>query len=177
MTNRRTGISALTGLSIPAAILVSLISTTVAFAENGNAVTENQHPFGHSTSVGVNFPGASARMFLSENFAAELRGQYQYRILTAGPRLYYYPQIAGMGDSRILPFISIEGAYVSFKGNVSKGNGLAYGANAGMEYFLSRRVSIQADAGPYYIMLNDDSSSIEQTGLEFVMNFGVNFYF
>ena len=161
---------------VSAACLFFLL-TPLSLAASENSAVADQESYGHSTVVGINFPGVNVRRFFSDSFAVELRGQYEHRILTAGPRLYYYPSFANFNNGHIRPFISIEGAYVSFKGQFSEGRGLAYGANGGVEYFLSRRISVQTDVGPYYIMLNDKNTSIEQTGLEFVLNFGINLYF
>ncbi len=66
---------------------------------------------------------------------------------------------------------------MSFRGQLSKGNGAAVGGIGGVEYFLYKRLSVQTDVGPYYMTLKDDKSSVEKSGLEFVINFGVNFYF
>lgn len=150
---------------------------SVSWAADENIVLPDHEKYGHSPALGVNFPGANLRIFFSDSIAAELRGQYINKILTVGPRLYYYPSILGFNNAPLRPFIGVEGDFISFKGEYTKGNGAAFGGVLGVEYFLSRRVSVQTDVGPYYIMLDDNDSAISQTGLEFVLNFGVNFYF
>jgi len=144
---------------------------------SASAEDADQETYGRSAAVGVNFPGVNFKLPLSSKFAAELRGQYEYKILTTTARLYYYPSIPGFGNPKLRPFISAEGGYVSFQGNYSQGNGAIFGGAGGVEYFLSKRFSVQTDFGPYYVMVNDRNTAIEQTGLEFVMNFGINFYF
>ena len=125
----------------------------------------------------MNYPGANFKLSLSDEFAAEIRGQFIDKIFTGGARLYYYPSIAGFNNACLRPFLALEGDYLSFKGNISKGSGGTFGAVGGVEYFLSRHLSVQTDIGPYYIMVKDSESSLEQNGLEFVLNFGVNYYF
>lgn len=159
---------------IPAACFIFL---SVALAASGTAAAADWETAGRSTALGINYPGVSLKLFLSDRFSAELRGQYVDKIMTGGARLYYYPSVFGFKDARLRPFLGVEGDYISFKGQISKGNGSAIGGVGGVEYFLSKRVSVQTDAGPFYIMLKDNDSSLAQSGLEFVLNFGVNFYF
>lgn len=159
-----------------AACFVLLLPAASRAADQITALPDHEK-YGHSTALGVNFPGVNVRMFFSDSIAAEIRGQYLNKIFTAGPRLYYYPSILGFNNAPLRPFIGVEGDFISFKGEYTKGNGAAFGGVIGVEYFLSRSVSVQTDAGPYYIMLDDNDSAISQTGLEFVLNFGVNFYF
>jgi len=132
---------------------------------------------GGKTALGVNYPGAAFRIFFSSAAAAEARVNYLDKIFTGGARLYYFPKIAGFKDSRVRPFACAEADYVSFKGDWSKGNGGAFGGAVGAEYFLSPKISVQSDIGPVYVALKDTKSSLTQSGLEFVLNFGVNFYF
>lgn len=159
------------GKYIPAACFLSL------FPYIASAADQDRRSFGHSDSLGVNYPGAGLKLHLSDRFAAELRGQYEDRVFTAGARMYYYPAVSGFADDRVRSFLGLEGGHVTFKGRYSKGQGAALGAFGGAEYFLSRRVSVQTDAGPYYILLKDRHTAIKQRGLEFVLNFGINFYF
>ncbi len=149
----------------------------VATEPNPDITVPRRGTYGHSTAVGVNYPGANLKMSLSDKFAAEIRGQFVDKIFTGGTRLYYYPSIMGFNNASLRPFIALDGDYISFKGDISKGNGGALGGVGGVEYFLSRRLSVQTDIGPYCIMLKDSKSSLEQNGLEFVLNFGVNYYF
>ena len=140
-------------------------------------VASHAFAYGHSTALGVNYPGADLKVFLSDNFSLEARGQYEDKIFTGGGRFYWYPEILGLNDTNIRPFIAAEGDYISFKGDYSKGTGTAFGGFCGLEYFITRRVSLQTDAGPMYITLNDGDTSFMQSGLEYVVNIGVNFYF
>ncbi|MCX5786418.1 MAG: hypothetical protein NTX59_12090 [Elusimicrobia bacterium] len=161
---------------VSAACFICLIAL-LSLASGGNTYAADQETFGRSAALGVNYPGGNLKIFLPDSFAAELRGQYVDKILTGGARLYYYPSVFGFNNARLRPFLGAEGDYISFKGQLSKGNGAAFGAIAGVECFLSKRISVQTDAGPFYIALKDNKSALRQSGLEFVLNFGVNFYF
>ena len=146
-------------------------------AASENTAAAGQETFGHSAALGINYTGGNFKIFLSGRIAAELRGQYSDRILIGGARLYSYPSIPGFHNARLRPFLAVEGDCMSFRGQLSKGNGAAVGGIGGVEYFLYKRLSVQTDVGPYYMTLKDDKSSVEKSGLEFVINFGVNFYF
>ena len=163
-------------LRFVAAVLCLFLSVPTFSAAGDNAAAAGREKPGRSDALGINYPGGNLRIYFSDAFAAELRGQYADRVLTGGARLYYYPAVPGFSDARLRPLLGVEGARVSFRGKLSKGSGAAFGALAGMEYFISRRIAVQTDAGPYYILLKDSHTSIRQNGLEFVLNFGVNFY-
>ena len=161
---------------IPVVCFIFLI-VPMRLAASEDAAAANRETYGQSDAFGINYPGGNLKLYLSDSIAAELRGQYADKILTGGARLYYYPSVLDFNNTRLRPFLSVEGDYISFKGEFSKGLGAAFGGLLGVEYFLSRRVAVQTDAGPYCIILKDAGSSLRQSGLEFVLNFGVNFYF
>lgn len=135
------------------------------------------HAYGKSTALGINYPGASLKTFLSDSFALEARGQYEKKILVGGGRLYWYPAFLGTEESRLRPFFAAEGDFITFEGTYSKGNGMAAGGFFGLEWFMSKRLSFQTDGGPVYIALEDKDTALLQSGLEYVVNFGINFYF
>ena len=47
----------------------------------------------------------------------------------------------------------------------------------GLEYFFQKRWSLQVDGGPALISLKDRDSSLSVQGVEYVVNFGINWYF
>jgi hypothetical protein len=47
----------------------------------------------------------------------------------------------------------------------------------GTEVLVRRRFSVQFDFGPAWIHLKDSSYDISQSGIEYVVNFGLNYYF
>ena len=130
---------------------------------------------GGALNLDINYPGVGVRYFLSDKFAIEGGAQFAKKDLVAGPRLYWYPRLLS-ADSKLSPYLCAEGDYVSFKGAVTNGTGLAGGAFAGIEYSLSRTFSLQIDAGGEYFSVKDKGTSLAQTGLEFILEFGVNFY-
>ncbi len=159
------------------AVCSILLFTTLSLAAGADVYAADGEDFGHSAAVGVNYPGANFKLFFLNSFAGEIRGQYADKIFTGGARLYYYPSIFGSDNARLRSFLGAEADYISFKGHISKGNGAAFGALGGVEWFLSRSLSVQTDAGPFYIALKDKDSALKQGGLEFVLNFAANFYF
>lgn len=137
--------------------------------------TVSAAPAKGSWNLGLNYPGASLRYFLSGDKAVELLGQSQDGVFVGGARYYYYPRSLSSGG--LAPYLALEGDYISFKGSVSKGGGLGAGLYAGAELPLSRRFSLQTDVGAMYVSLKDKDTSISEGGLEFLINAGFNFYF
>lgn len=137
-------------------------------------------------NLDVNYPGLGLRYFFSEKTAVEVRGQYlsqnsddtgvdaraKTSALVLGTRLYRY----GAGSS-LRPYLCVEADYLSFKGAYSKGSGAAAGLFGGIEYFLGRALSVQTDIGAAYIAVEDKDTAFTDSGVDYIMNFGVNFYF
>ncbi len=72
----------------------------------------------------------------------------------------------------------MEGDFVTFKGDDSKGTGIAGELFVGGEYFFAKSFSVQLDLGPAFISLKDTKDTSESvSGLEYVVNFGINYYF
>ena len=125
-------------------------------------------------AIGVNFPGIGARYFFSDKISAELKGQLEKDIVVGGLRGYYYfsPQ------AKYLLFAGLEGDFVSFKGDDSEGTGFAGEVFIGGEYFFNKSFSVQLDLGPALIFIKDTKDTSESvSGLEYVVNFGINYYF
>jgi hypothetical protein len=123
--------------------------------------------------LGLNYPGFGVRYFLTDHYAVEAKGQLEDSIELGGLRVYRYFRPV----SRIFLFAGAEGDYVHFKGAVSRGSGAAGEIFGGFEYFILRRVSMQADFGPAYISLVNQDHSASVSGLEYVFNIGFNCYF
>jgi hypothetical protein len=123
--------------------------------------------------VSLNYPGAGIRYLFNDQLSLELRGQFADDIVVSGLRGNYY---FNPGSKTVL-FMGVESDYVSFKGTESKGNGFAEELYLGMEFFLLRDFSLQADFGPAFIVLKDKDSALSVSGIEYVVNFGVNWYF
>ncbi len=124
--------------------------------------------------IGVNYPGIGARYFFSDKMSLELKGQIEKDIVVVGLRGYYYfsPQ------AKYLLFAGLEGDFVSFKGDDSEGTGIAGEIFVGGEYFFAKSFSVQLDLGPAFISIKDTKDTTESvSGLEYVVNFGINYYF
>jgi len=150
-------------MGITLAVLSLLFSFSFAYGE----VTKGD------LAIGVNYPGLGVRYFLSDKVSLELKGQAEGNIVVGGLRGYYYFRSKG----KFLPFAGLEGDFIKFKGDVSKGTGVAGELFAGGEYFFDRKLSLQMDLGPGLISLNDKSTSESVSGLEYVVNFAINYYF
>lgn len=125
------------------------------------------------SAIGINYPGFGARYFLSDRLSVEGRIQAANDIVVVGLRSYYYFKVV----SKVLLFGGLEADFISFKGDESKGTGFAGEVFAGGEYFFAEKLSVQMDIGPAFISLNDKDTSVSESGVEFVANLGVNFYF
>lgn len=123
--------------------------------------------------VGLNYPGLGVRYFLCDKISLEGKGQFEKDIFVGGLRGYYYFK----PEAKVLPFIGLEADFVSFKGEESKGIGFAGELFVGGEYFFAKKLSLQLDFGPAYIFLKDKDTSEDVGGIEYVVNFGINYYF
>ncbi len=124
-------------------------------------------------AIGVNYPGLGVRYFLSDKVSLEIKGQAGENIAVGGLRGYYYFK----SKEKFLPFAGFEGDFIKFKGDVSRGTGIAVELFAGGEYFFNKKLSLQMDLGPGLISLNDRSTSESVSGLEYIVNFAINYYF
>ena len=139
-------------------------------------------------NLDINYPGAGLRYFFTDKMAFEVRGQFADQtskdtgpgantITSAsvfGARLYRY---TSSPSRHLRPYLCLEGDYIAFKGAYSNGNGAAAGAFAGVELFLTNLLSIQTDIGATYITIKDKDTALTDSGLDYVMNFGINIYF
>jgi len=124
-------------------------------------------------AVGVNYPGLGLRYFLNDSWAVEAKGQFESSISVLGLRSYLY-----FDPHAHLPlFAGFEADYLSFKGEVSEGAGWAAEVFVGVEYFLTKSFSFQMDIGPAWISLQDRNYPVSVSGIEYVVNFGLNVYF
>ena len=125
-------------------------------------------------AAGLNYPGISVRYGVSGSIVLEGKYQSGEGISLFGPRLYYYfSRVA----PRVLVFAGGGVDSLTFKGDDSEGTGFVSELFAGGEYFVNDKLSVQLDMGPAFIDLVDKNYSITQSGLEYVVNFGINYYF
>lgn len=133
--------------------------------------------------------GAGLRLFSTDNAGVELRGHKLKRTIKDpasgtekkmsatifGARIYRY---MARPDRPLQPYLCLEADIIhSFKTAASEGDGLTAGAFGGIEYFIGRGVSVQADMGAAYMRLVDKATKSSSAGMEYLVNFGVNIYF
>ncbi len=124
-------------------------------------------------ALGAIYPGAALKYVTSGKSAWELRVQTGSKILALGTR--YYSCFTQASNPRL--FWGVEGDYITFKGNVSKGTGFAGGAFVGGEIFLTKQIGLLMDFGPTYISLSDNNFSETASSLEYVLNMGIYWHF
>ncbi len=79
-------------------------------------------------------------------------------------------------DQRLQFFAGPELAYVMADSMNLKSAGYVAGGFAGAEYYLTRRISVGFDAGPYYTYLKEKKTSVSESGVDFTVNTFLNFY-
>lgn len=122
--------------------------------------------------MGLNYPGVSLRYGLSNKFALELKGQFGSGVTVLGPRAYYY----FITESKVCLFAGAEFDYVSFKGDVSSGDGMVIEPFLGGDYFISKYLALGLDFGPAFIALSDKDTEESVSGMEFVANINITLY-
>jgi hypothetical protein len=156
-------------------LLLACVCLPAAPARAEQGAAASRVPASGAFNLDINYPGAAVRYFPAAGRGLELFGQDQDRIFTGGFRYYYYP--ASLAHEALCPYMAAEADFTSFRGRYSKGTGIGGGLYGGAEYFLSRRFSVQTDIGALYLSLQDKKTSLGESGLEFVMNIGFNYYF
>lgn len=155
-----------------------LSSATAAASAPAAAAAPAADPYARRAgdlNLSLNYPGAAVRYFLADGKALELLGQGQDKVFVGGLRYYLFP--ASLRKGALRPYLAAEADYLGFKGSYAKGTGWGGGLYGGTEYHLNRAFSVQADLGAMYISVKDKDTSLIESGLEFVINLGVNYYF
>ena len=149
-----------------------LLAVTLVLSGNLMAEEGNKGKIG----INVNYPGIGVKYFWKDKVALELRGQSVndegVEASVYGIRGYRYFKKLGMIDT----FVGLELDYAAFKTDSTNGNGYVIEAFAGGEYAFAKNFSMQMDIGPALVSLTDTSTSLSNPGLEYVVNFGVNWY-
>jgi hypothetical protein len=124
--------------------------------------------------VGLNLPGLGVRYFPLKATAVELRVQGEENVFVAGTRIYQYWGQFG----HLRAFAGAEADLISAKGELSQGRGWAGEVMTGVEFFFWEPFSLQADLGPAWVFLRDESTGLQAGGSpEWVVNVGLNWYF
>jgi len=149
-------------------ITISAISCNLSAETSQNVTATTKSKW----AIGVNYPGISIKHKTKNKTAWELKAQSGSDILVLGPRYYRY-----LTNSGVNLFWGLEADYISFKGNESKGSGFAGGVFAGGEIALAEQLSLSMDFGPMYINLSENDYSQSVSGLEYIVNMGIYWYF
>lgn len=149
-------------------IIIFSFTGTTAGASNTN------HKFG----IGLGWPYLSFKYGFHQNWAIEARGAYEDEIGVYGMRGYYNLNHYKKG----LLFTGLGIDYVDYvlsEDNQKdvEGEGYVCSLFVGGEYFINERFALSADIGPVYVGLSEDEFDLSVSGIEFVVNLGVNFYF
>jgi len=126
--------------------------------------------------VGVNYVGGQVAYQCRGPWRAEARyqtgqegsGDSRSRAAILGLRAYRFFK----GEGRTRAYLGLEAAHVSAsqKAGEWKAQGLALGGFVGLERALGRRLALGFDIGPYVIGLEENSTRVRSTDVEFVAN-------
>ena len=156
---------------------VILILAIIIFSFAGT--TANASNTNHTFGIGLGWPYLSFKYGFHQNWAIEARGAYEDEIGVYGMRGYYnfnhYKKgwlFTGLGIDYIKFVLPADEGE-----NKINGKGYIYSLFVGGEYFINKRLSLTTDIGPVYVGLTEDEFDLSVSGIEFVANLGVNFYF
>ena len=122
-------------------------------------------------ALGILYPGGALK-YDGESHSFELKVQSSNGISAAGARYYKY-----MTNSGIKLFWGMEADYIKFKGEVSKGTGLAGGIFTGGEIPIGGDLSFSTDFGPMYLTLSEAKYSQSVSNVEYVLNMAIYWHF
>jgi len=135
-------------------------------------------------SIGVNYTGGQLRYRLTSRWAAEGRMQFgsadsdygRVRSQVFGVRLYRFAPLNVWEKASW--YVAGEADYAKADANNSSyaTKGFAAGAAGGLELRIAKRISIDADIGPYVISLKETQTNVSSTGMDFVVNTALNIY-
>jgi opacity protein-like surface antigen len=137
----------------------------------------------HRLAIGINYTGGQLRWMFTPRWAVE--GRYQtgsagssygdVKAQVFGVRGYHYYKTS----SRFPLYLGAEIAHAEAKADQSdyKTNGVAGGIFGGVQYFVLKNLSIEADLGPYVIALSNDQTNQSQTNLDFILNTALVYHF
>jgi hypothetical protein len=125
------------------------------------------------TGAGLNYPGISFKYFLNDRTELEVKAQSEQGAGAVGARAYRFLK----SYSSVYLFAGGELDMLTFEGEVGRGSGRVLAVFAGGEFFFRDNISLQLDLGPAMLMLNDNKYEVSESGLELILNIGVNWYF
>ena len=123
--------------------------------------------------INVNYPGLGIKYGLNKKVVVELKVQFGKDVFVIGPRFYY--SLSPWGKTIV--YGGVEGDYLTFESEISKGSGFVFLGFAGLEYFVSPNVGLSVDFGPAYVNLKDKETKEKESGVDLVVNIGLTYYF
>jgi hypothetical protein len=129
--------------------------------------------------IGLGWPYLSLKYGISPRFSIEGRGAFGEGIGVYGARLYYNFN----PKDRAVIFTGLEGDYVNFDVEIEdeeegmRGKGYVGYLFVGGEYFITDNFTFNLDIGPAYIDLTEDEFDLNVSGIEWLYNLGISFYF
>ncbi len=171
---------------------MSLFSAFFALGSNPLRGEDSNPDLKRRLALGVTYLGGDIHVGFMKTWAAELR--YFQDKATSDNGDIKSTVISGRilrsfrTEKHLQSYVGLEGGIVSakLKDSSSLGSyafpdqydtsGYAFGAYAGVEYYILRRLSISLDLGPTYIQLKEKSSGTSESGLDFILNSSVHFY-
>ncbi len=128
------------------------------------------------TTIGLNYPGIEARA-LFKSWAFSLRAQATTDTSAVGARV---AKFVNLGHPRRYYYIGGELSHFEYVPDEAhaterKTKGVITGAYLGIEYILSKHVSFNIDAGPYYVSASNGQLSADV--FDVVTNTSINFFF
>jgi hypothetical protein len=129
--------------------------------------------------AGFNYPGFQIGWLNPKGqYTLEIRGEYGSRkIWAAGPRLSYYLFPLSLEKKEIALFCALEGDYISFEGEVSKGTGYCGQIMLGLEKPIRQRITVEVSFGWGFLSLTDKKTDFTEKSMEPITQIGLNFYF
>ena len=152
-----------------------LIIFGLIFVVNVSAVSVGYaDDLSHKLGIGLGYPYLSVKYGINSRWSGELRGAFGSGIVVAGGRVYYNLN----PEKRAVIYYGLEMDYVSFNTDDISGNGYLGLIFVGGEYFINKNLTVCMDIGPVYTKLADSEySDVSVSGIDWVVNIGINFYF
>jgi opacity protein-like surface antigen len=139
-------------------------------------------PRPYRLALGVSYFGEQLRYEWSSRWATELRHQHGKASSDQGDVSADVFGLRGYRSfhrrERFSFYWGGEGAYAKANPSMStyRVTGVALGAFGGMEYRVMKRITVNADLGPYVISLKEKQTNVSSTNLDFVLNTALNMY-
>jgi hypothetical protein len=122
--------------------------------------------------VGAGWPALWGRVFVTDRVALELKGSREPDVQVTGGRFSAYI----LPWRRAALYAGMEGDAITYAGPEAQARGRAAALFAGVEVFPWRRLSLQVDAGPAWMELEDGRHRVGASDVAYVVHAGVNVY-